>query len=96
VAGDFDGDGRNDLAIYRNGQWWIFRSLAGTASVIALGVSTDIPAPADYDGDGTTDVGVFRPSTGDWYVLRSSNGSLFGPHWGTTGDIPVPAAYLPQ
>ncbi len=43
---------------------------------------------ADFDGDGTTDVSVFRPSTGTWYV---SGGATIA--WGTTGDVAVPGDY---
>jgi hypothetical protein len=63
---------------------------------VQWGVATDIPVPADYDRDGTTDIAIFRPSSGEWYVLRSSNNSYFSLQWGTNGDIPVPSAYVPQ
>jgi hypothetical protein len=52
---------------------------------VAWGTSGDIPVPGDYDGNRTTDVAVFRPSTGTWFVL----GSLTT-NFGTTGDQPLP------
>jgi hypothetical protein len=96
VSGDFDGDGKYDLAIYRGGVWWVLRSLTGTAIAVPWGTTGDIPVPADYDADGTSDLAVFRPSTGDWFVIRSSTSVSFGVHWGVSGDVPIPAAYLPQ
>ena len=96
--GDFDGDGRYDLAVFRasSGDFWVLGSLNGTAGFVHWGQNGDIPVPADYDRDGTTDYAVFRPSTGEWYVLRSSNGSYFSLVWGQNGDFPVPAGFLPQ
>lgn len=44
--------------------------------------------PADFDGDGTTDVSVFRPSTGQWFVENQP--TVF---FGTAGDIPVSCDY---
>jgi hypothetical protein len=36
-----------------------------------VGLSTDVPVPGDYNGDGTTDIAVYRRSTGSWYVSPS-------------------------
>ncbi len=47
-----------------------------------------MPVPGDYNGDGTTDVAVFRPSTGMWYVMGGTAVS-----WGVSGDVPVPGDY---
>ncbi len=44
--------------------------------------------PADFDDNGTTDVSVFRPSTGGWFVRN-----VLTTNWGASGDIPVPADY---
>jgi hypothetical protein len=44
--------------------------------------------PGDYDGNGTTDIAVFRPSSGIWFVR---NGTTVA--WGTSGDVPVPGDY---
>jgi hypothetical protein len=45
-------------------------------------------ATSDFDGDGTTDIAVFRPSTGGWFVKGAP--SMF---WGASGDVPVPGDY---
>ena len=78
VTGDFDGDGSYDVAIYRDGDWWIVNSLTGTVRSLHWGLASDIPVPADYDKDGITDIAVFRPSNGDWYILKSTTNSLVG------------------
>ncbi len=42
----------------------------------------------DYDGDGTSDIGVFRPSSGLWAIRDVTRA-----YWGRNGDIPVPGDY---
>lgn len=43
----------------------------------------------DFDGDGTTDMAVFRPSSGSWFVLNSGSLTLGGASFGLPGDIPI-------
>ena len=87
---DFDGDKKTDVAVYRNGAWFILNSNGGKSAVGWGGATQDIPVQADYDGDGKSDVAVFRD--GDWFILNSSGGSQFV-GWGTAGDVPVPGDY---
>jgi hypothetical protein len=75
VPGDYDGDGRTDVAVYRYGTlvidrtpiadntWYILRSSDNTFLIRQLGKNAtfeaDVSAPADYDGDGKTDLAVY-------------------------------------
>jgi hypothetical protein len=45
MPGDYDGDGKTDLAVYLNGQWQILRSGAGTSLTLSWGIGTDIAGP---------------------------------------------------
>jgi hypothetical protein len=47
----------------------------------------------DFDGDGTTDLAVFRPTTGQWFVVNSGSNTVQIVNWGTEGDIPVPGDF---
>ena len=106
VSGDFDGDARSDIAVYRpsTGTWMYRRSSLGLGNApgatsgagFAWGIAEDIPQPADYDGDKWTDFAVFRPSTGTWYISNSVMGTwptaTFVP-WGAATDQPATSAY---
>jgi hypothetical protein len=95
---DYDGDGRADIAVFRNssGDWLVNRSSGGQLQ-ISWGAPSlqDQPVPADYDGDGKADVAVYRKTTGQWFIRQSSNGALVQVSWGAPSldDLPVPGDY---
>jgi len=89
---DFDGDGKSDIGIYRDGTWIIKPSGGGANIVESLGAASDIPVPADYDGDGKTDIAIYR-TNGEWEIKRSSDRQVMKVGFGGPAFIPVPGDY---
>jgi hypothetical protein len=101
VAGDFDGDGRADLAFFRasDGRWIVWPSsgaifgefneaLSGTPAFMRqFGIPGDLPAPGDYDHDGITDVAVYRPSNPGVMILLPSS-DVCPAHWSPVDPTP--------
>jgi hypothetical protein len=80
VAGDFDGDGRGDVATQNSaGTWWVTLTPAsGTAPATpwATLATFQFPTVGDFNGDGRADIAVRNAANGAWRVLAST-GSAF-------------------
>ncbi|MCB0325105.1 MAG: VCBS repeat-containing protein [Bdellovibrionales bacterium] len=94
VHGDFDGDGKTDLALvfefFGYLGWYIANSSDNSVQAVIWGLPGDQIAVGDYNGDGRDQIGVFRQ--GIWYLLDENQGAYV--HlWGTTDDVAVPNDY---
>ena len=65
LAGDFDGDGSDEIAVFRDGYWMIDLNHNGrwdeSDLMATLGDSEDRPVVGDWDGDGKDDIGIYGP-----------------------------------
>ncbi len=65
LAGDFNGDGHDELALYYEGEWLVDINGNGEWDPsdlwARLGTSEDSPVVGDWDGDGKDDIGIFGP-----------------------------------
>ena len=94
MPGDYDGDGKADLAVYQQstGHWFMDWSAVGFETHLAFGGSGFVAVPGDYDGDGRTDTAVYESATGHWFIAQSTAGFRIHPSFGGPGFVPV----LPQ
>lgn len=71
-AGDFDGDGVDEIALHRPSDGFVYLRWTLDAGVandsFFYGDAGDIPVAGDWDGDGVDTVAVFRPDNGVWYL----------------------------
>ena len=90
---DYDGDGRSDIGVYRDGVWLTVRSSDGEGTHTSWGGTSWTPVTADYDGDGITDSAVYNKTAGVWSIIRSSDGGNTVVNWGGSLWQPVPGDY---
>ena len=66
VAGDFNGDGVDEIGIYYQGRWYLDLNGNGRWDEddlwARLGDEYDLPVTGDWNGDGKDDIGIFGPA----------------------------------
>ncbi len=99
LLGDWNGDGKTDIAIFKTESWgghWQFATSTGTAfqlnTIVSQAVGRGIPLTGDFNGDGLTDIGTDDNGTwsvalaqGTWFQTAGSFSRL----WGSGGDTPL-------
>jgi hypothetical protein len=96
-VGDFNGDGRDDLGLYRpaSASWHFDFNQDGVTDIDRYdppwGQADDLPFAGDFDGDGHDDLGLFHPADGSWVFDFDLNGTTdwFNYGWGAPGDMPL-------
>ncbi|MBP9663606.1 MAG: VCBS repeat-containing protein [Pyrinomonadaceae bacterium] len=109
IVGDYDGDGKADLAVFRRDgtaadpcgvdkSVWYYRP-SGTPgadfTAVCWGQIGDTPTGGDFDGDGKFDFMVRRNLGGNgvFFLLRSSDGGFEAIYWGRQDDTIAPGDY---
>jgi protocatechuate 3,4-dioxygenase beta subunit len=66
ISGDFNGDGKFEIGVFKDGYWFIDLNDNGVWDVgdlwAKLGHHGDRPVTGDWDGDGKTDIGIYGPA----------------------------------
>jgi hypothetical protein len=102
VVGDYDNDGKADLAVYRVGDspslpsTWYFRTTAGgPISSVNWGVGGDTAAPGDYNGDGKNDFAIQRVvgSSGVFWIAENGSTNFTASQFGLADDLITPGDY---
>jgi hypothetical protein len=108
VAGDWTGDGRGKIGIYRPAmrQFILDRNNNGILEACtidicsaAFGAAGDVPLVGDWTGNGLARIGVYRPGTRQFFLDKNSNRILDACGvdsclgFGLAGDKPVVGAW---
>ena len=104
ISGDFDGDGKDDVAVWRPAAapaaaFYILNSSNFTATVEPFGTTGDDPTIVnDYNGDNKDDFAVYRSGAAAgqqsvWYFRTAPGGPVNFVPWGQFGDFPNPGDF---
>jgi hypothetical protein len=95
--GDWNGDGKAKIGVFRDGQWFLDANGNGTWDgcgndlCLSFGLLGDLPVVGDWNGDGKARIGVFR--NGQWFLDANGNGGWdsadLSLSFGLAGDKPV-------
>jgi hypothetical protein len=91
VVGDWDGDGKTTVALFRAGQFLLRNenAVGVPLTTVIFGQAGDIPVAGDWTGKGFDSVGVFRRGV---FLLRNTNTSGAPDiiiNYGLPTDLPV-------
>ena len=86
VSGDFNGDGRSDVASQTDaGTWWVTPNTgSGTATPQAWGTlaAFQFATVGDFNGDRKDDIALRDPADGSWRVLTSTGSGFTASRFG--------------
>ncbi len=101
VAGDWDGDGKDSVGIYRGDTLYLTNQTCNncipTANhIFVLGNPGDVPFADGWNANGTDGVGVFRPTNGITYFKNalSTGFADISMVYGIAGDRPVAGVWM--
>ncbi len=103
ITGDWNGDGTDEIGVYRPGSRAFFLDLNGnnawdgapTDAAFGFGALGDEPITGDWNGDGSDEIGVYRPTIRRFYLDLNGNRSWDGTPtdasfvFGAVADEPV-------
>lgn len=106
TPGDYDGDGKDDLAVWRaatdNSRFFILQSATNTVRQVRFGIPNDDPfVIGDYDGDGVDDPAIYRPGATPtaqsqfWWFgsFGTTKNVQVVVNWGVGSDTATPGDY---
>lgn len=91
VVGDWDGNGKDSVAVVRNNTWCLRNALSSGAcdTTFRYGASTDLPVAGRWRAGKADGIGVWR--AGKWFLRDTPSGGVAQRvlSWGRPTDAPV-------